>query len=582
MILATAWALAFLPRPMILVCAQVLASAAGQSAPARMPARDSVRLVRRAHSAQSDFEFVHRNHLPVGYDGYRSAPCDAVVGRFYYCSDDGTDGEDSIPAESPNVVRARTRLLSMLDSVGALLPGDDWIAGERVRYRLDAGDTASAVAFARSCGATAWWCAALAGLALHGERDFTRADSAFSAALSAMPEAQRCHWTDIALLLDGPLYHRYRDLDCAGRDSLARRIWWLSAPLYLIGTQDLRTEILSRVTRAAVEANAKGMQGSWGDDMREMMLRYGWDTWYSRIPPAVGSMQPDIVIGHESSPSFNFVPAASAVDSPFTIVSDLFDPKLRTARMRYAPAYLRKLHPLDPQIAIFRRGDSALVVAAFDVSTDSTLAGRELSSGLFLWSGPRYVARTVREDTTTRQVLTGIAAWRPLVIAAEVLARKDRNAARFRVGRELRQQDLANDRSDLLLYAPADSAPHRLEDVLPRALPTSRVRRGEPLGLFWEMYGLSPAGEVIGISLTIARDQEGLFRRAAEALRLARPMTPLSYTWGERPDPQSGIAARAVTVDLSRFPAGRYRVVLTIARKGRSPAVVSREIELVD
>lgn len=581
MIVATA--LALLPRSMIAaMLAQVLASAGPGPGPAHVSARDSARLVRHARSAQSDFEFLHRNYLPAGYGSYRSAPCDAVVGRFYYCSDDGSDGEDSIPTESPRVVRARAHLLSTLDSIGAVLPGDDWVVGERVRYRLDAGDTAAAVAVARSCGATTWWCAALVGLALHEDGDFTRADSAFDAALSAMPSPKRCRWADLSLLLDGPLHDHYRKLDCAGRDSLLRRVWWLSAPLYLVGTEDLRTEILARVTRAEIEAHAQGMQGSWGDDMRELMLRYGWDRWYSRVQPEIGSVMPETVVGHESSPSFNFVPVSAVVDSPFTISPDRFDLRLRTARMRYAPRYLRSLHPLAPQLAVFRRGDSALVVAAFDVSGDTTLAGRDLSSGLFLYADPHDGVRTVREDTATRQVLAATAPWRPLVVGVEVLARKDRNAARIRIGRTLPARRDGISVSDLLLYAPADSAPHRLADVLPVMLATTRVHRRDLLGLFWETYGLAPAGEVVGVSLTIARENEGWLRRAAEALRLTSRGTPLSVRWEEKPEAGSGIASRGVSVDLSRLPAGRYRIDLTITPDRRPPVVVSREMDIVD
>lgn len=580
--LPTAWALGLLPRPMVLaVLAQILASAGGTPATAHVSPRDSVRLVRRAHAAQSDFEWMHRNNLPIGYGGGGgSGYCDVRVGRFCYWPDDGDDS--SVPAEPSRVERARSELLMLLDSLGADVPGDAWIAGQRVRYRIDAGRTADAVAVARSCAASASWCAALSGLALHENGEYAAADSAFAAALAAMPDSERCRWTDISLLLDGALSDRYGKLDCGGRDSLADRVWWLASPLYLVGAPDLRTEILSRVTRAEIEEHARQTQLSWGDDVRELMLRYGWPTWYSREMPTLGSMSEPSIIGHDPSPSFNFLPAGAGVDSPFTIAADRFELNLRTARVRYAPRYLRSLHPLGHQLSIFRRGDSALVVAAFDVSDDTTLAGRELASGLFLWSAPHDGVRSVREDTATRQVLTASTAWRPLVIGVEVLARKDRNGARARIGRVLPPSNGRISLSDLLLYAPADSTPRRLADVLPDVLPTARVRRRAPLGLFWETYGLAPAGEVVGISLTISREHEGWLHRAAQVLRLADRGTPLSVRWNEKPEVGSGIASRGVTVDLSRLSAGQYRVELTVSPDGQAPVVVSRSIDIVD
>ena len=50
--------------------------------------------------------------------------------------------------------------------------GTEWIAGQRVRYLLEAGDEDGAVAAARACRAERWWCAALEGLALHEAQRF--------------------------------------------------------------------------------------------------------------------------------------------------------------------------------------------------------------------------------------------------------------------------------------------------------------------------------------------------------------------------------------------------------------------------
>jgi hypothetical protein len=67
------------------------------------------------------------------------------------------------------VIAARARLLATLDSIGALLPGDRWILGQRVRYFMEAGRPLAADSMAVQCAgrtavsATASWCLALAG-----------------------------------------------------------------------------------------------------------------------------------------------------------------------------------------------------------------------------------------------------------------------------------------------------------------------------------------------------------------------------------------------------------------------------------
>ena len=56
---------------------------------------------------------------------------------------------------------------------------------ERVRFLVDQGSAAAAVAVARRCTADRAWCAQLLGFALHSAGDYRGADSAFDAASAA-------------------------------------------------------------------------------------------------------------------------------------------------------------------------------------------------------------------------------------------------------------------------------------------------------------------------------------------------------------------------------------------------------------
>src|SRR5437016_13133585 len=117
-------------------------------------------------------------------------------------------------------------------SAGASLPGDEWIAGQRVRYLLEDSQPRLAAQVLEQCRAVRSWCEALGGLVQHASGEFAAAESLFSTALADMPEDERCRLSDIAPLLDDKLSDRYRQLDCASRAAFEKRWWWLAQPLY--------------------------------------------------------------------------------------------------------------------------------------------------------------------------------------------------------------------------------------------------------------------------------------------------------------------------------------------------------------
>ena len=225
--------------PLAVSLALQTAPAVRMSAVNAKPARDSIRVFRDAREAQIGFERTRRANLPINNRG-TSGRCDVRVGRFCYWWD---DGEFEIPAELPRTTAARVRLLDRLANAAATLPGDRWIAGQRVRYLVEAGKFDEALEAASACRAEASWCAALAGFALHTSGRFAGADSAYGVALAAMTEADRCRWTDISLLLPDGARKRYDRLACRDRAPLEARFWALSRPLYLTAANDLRTGV---------------------------------------------------------------------------------------------------------------------------------------------------------------------------------------------------------------------------------------------------------------------------------------------------------------------------------------------------
>ncbi|HEX9167004.1 MAG TPA: hypothetical protein VF862_13915, partial [Gemmatimonadales bacterium] len=181
------------PAAMLLLLLAAQLAAPSQSSP------DSARLSREARSAQAAFERARRHLLPVTTAGL--GRCDVRLGRFCYWYD---EGDPPPPLEPLQIAALRERFLVRLDSLAARSPGDAWIAGQRVRYLVEAGRHAEAVEVARACG-DSWRCSAMAGFALHAGRQFPEADSAFGVALAGMSAEQRCQWTDLTPLLEPPV-----------------------------------------------------------------------------------------------------------------------------------------------------------------------------------------------------------------------------------------------------------------------------------------------------------------------------------------------------------------------------------------
>jgi hypothetical protein len=154
---------------------------------------DSQAVLRRAQRAQAEFEWARRARVPVAPTRSTDG-CDESIGRFCYWHD---PTEQAPPPEPASIGAARTRLLRILDSAALALPGDEWIAGQRVRYLVESGADSSALTAARSCRAADWWCAALVGFALHAAGNFAGADSAYAVALRDMPREERCRWNDV-------------------------------------------------------------------------------------------------------------------------------------------------------------------------------------------------------------------------------------------------------------------------------------------------------------------------------------------------------------------------------------------------
>lgn len=540
----------------------------------RVPPPDSARLARSARSAQWSFEAFRRQHLPVGH-GF-SGPCDVRIGRYCYWRGE----EEQPPDEAPEIARRRNELLRVLDSVSRQLPGDPWVAGQRVRYMAEAGRTDDALRFAATeCRAAAAWCAALAGYAEHVAGRFQAADSAYAIALAAMDPEERCRWLDISRIVDDATATRLRTLDCAARATLTRRILEIAAPLYSVSTTDLYTEHLARVTRGQMAERAASPDGeSWADDQRDLTIRYGWSSWYSRSIPTTMSMdaRPSIT-GHDRGKPYNFILPADALGRIGHVTTADWSLDDQRALTGYAPSYARSVHDLPSQVAIFRRGDSTLVVGAWDARRDTTLLGRELVAAIAL-SGDSG-ARVLTRDTSAKAVgrIMGAGVVDSGLVSLELLAVADRRAARVRMGLPPRTAGRIA-LSSLLLYAPSGEPAYNIAAVKDSALASEIIPASRTAGVYWEAYGVRDGGEPVHYSLSVEQVGVSWARRAAERLHLADPTSALRLQWDEVVRPEQGVAGRGVRVDLSRLRGGRYVVTLEVSSANDERASAGKEI----
>ncbi|HST06798.1 MAG TPA: hypothetical protein VLJ83_01415 [Gemmatimonadaceae bacterium] len=534
---------------------------------------DSAQILHQARNKQAAFERRRRQLLPKFSSG--TADHCVIVGRF--CEWHPKYNGDIIPDEGKTIRKARAELLGDLAKAGEAIPGDDWIIGQRIRYLTEGHDT-SAVGVARSCRATRWWCDALLGLTLHVAGNYVAADSAYARALDGMAPPTRCHWMNLAPLLDDDVRGTYKKLPCPEREAIDARIWWVADPLYMVPGNERRTEHYSRVLHTALETSAANTYGSsWGGDLAELTVRFGWAEKWTQEPTQnmIPEEKPNIS-GHEREPGYHFFLTQPPPDSLALITDSVFDMYQFPPREQYSPTYAKGFVRLDAQVARFRRGDSTKVVAAYDVSTD-TIFGKVRFAAAVIASGDDSAPPAITQIDTSpvKNVLTVSAPSKAQIIGVELLAKDSSAAARWRSGfAELPLDSARISVSDLLFVDGAPYLPNGLDDAIAHAHGGTRFRHDQKVGLFWELYGRAPADSALPISLTITPIDEGLLRRAFRALRISPKLSPINIRWQEN-GAAGVLSARSVMLDLSLVPPGKYAVKLEV---GNAPGAMTQRI----
>ncbi len=564
---------------------------------------DLSNVVGAAREAQARFERRRVGHLPVSI-GSSPGACDEHVGRF--CTR-YSEGEWYPKPEATEIVEMRAALLTTLDSLQALDPSSDWIFGQRVWYRAEAGDWNGALDAAEACGPVEpWWCSALRGFAHHGSGRYPEAEAAFDEMLSRMEPERAERWSTPRWPLDGEARELLEDeaRSAGASRPLLARLWALADPLWLVPGNDRRSEHFARWTVTELRDRARNpFLISWGSDLSQLTVRHGWEIGWERSAGRT-ALDGDDVIGHKHPEGRDYMPRGSALRAPWAATADDLQADRNRPRSLYAPAYAPVLLPMAGQLATFPRVGGAVVVATHPLPPDTTLhadhdhprpwmdpadqAVLEDRFGLYLMSVEAGQG-TPRREVTGQGPAQGALALRvdpgEYVVSAERWSPAGRIAGRLRLGLVVRPavEDVAS-LSDLILLRPEPGAggPAVLEDALDRALPGRSLVRGEPFAIGWEVAGLGFRPETLHFELSIEPAGRGLLRRVGDFLRLTQRPRPLGLEWEEPAPGEPGHDFHYLVVDLPDLQVGRYRLVLTLRAPEREEVLSGVEVEILD
>lgn len=545
--------------------------------PAQTAARDSANVHDEARQAQASFELRRRSMLPAGKGN--GGKCDENFGGFCYWY----EGHDApLPEEPPAVNAARRDLLERLAEYAERLPGDDWIAGQRVRYLVEAGDPEEATRVAEACRTPSWWCEALRGMAHHAAGRYAASAAFYDRAYRRMTPAGRCIWEDFSPLYRQGENGRYLNMDCTQRRAMNRQFLWLADPFLGDTVNDLETEIRSRQVMNRLLENAATTYGApFSHGEGDMILRYGWSIRFTKT----GSGNRMQVQGYEPRPAYTVAPEEWwwEPNGPPPPLGPFWDLDAGRPHLRYAPTWIhRMVTPKETQAALFERGDSTLVAAVYPSPGPP-------------WFGPGSLAvLAMARDPNTAPIvhraplrkgiarLIGAAPWRPLLVdvavrdsLADALAR-DRylvEPLRDKMGK------LAFGMSDIL-FLEADTLPTRLEEAVDVALTTTRVPVGANIGIFWEMYGFG-AGPVT-MALLVVEAGKPVDSHLGAVREMPEGKTPLRIDWVDSRERWGDIEASSLGVNLSRLEKGRYQLVVEAKLSNGFTARTVRPFEIFE
>ncbi len=566
---------------------------------------DSSELNKQARNAQASFERLRRRRMK-STPRYLGGSCDERIGRI--CLIHGGDDWTAVP-DPPALVRAREVLLERLDEVAQGIPGDHWVLGQRVYYLAEENRWEEAAELASRCAWDGdWWCRALRGFSYHGMGKYGAALEAFESALVSMPAEQADRWRDPSLVLDSSAEDYIEHQPDSLRAAAWSQVWRLADPLYVVAGNDRLTEHYSRWVMSAIKSKARTPWAmSWGRDLEELTIRYGWERAWERVRPAAGSFQDrGGTVGHQSKDAREVVPPGFVLKEPAAVEPGRWIPEKDKPRSSHAPVYAPDLLEGRGQLAVFSRGETFVLVGATALPDEpiDERGGFSIEPGpppgpddVIPWAVPERseappqiglfliadggMAAEAHVMGRSQGSLSLEAPAGDYLLSLETWSAELGRAGRIRHGLSVDTipPDLAT-LSDLVLLEPRDHLPEDLYHAVPLVRPTTDLTAGERVAVGWELFGLGWEAEQVKYELSLYREGRGFFRRIGSLVGLGGAAKPLRIQWSEPGPHEPGPHFRALNLDLPDIDAGDYLLRLEVSLKGRDPFSVTRAVRL--
>ncbi|MEP6835158.1 MAG: hypothetical protein ABJB74_17355, partial [Gemmatimonas sp.] len=465
-------------------------------------------------------------------------------------ADDAANIDLAIPFTQRQAIRSlRTSLISRISSTLSGNPGDDWIAGQLVRFTYDQNDANRTLVAAARCTSNSAFCAQLSGLAFEQAGNFLAADSVFRIA-DALNDAELleknakkkdapCVSEEVLLLFSLVDNHRLVDAPCERQRTLVQQMWWLTDPLWATPGNERYVAHNSRsihaTLRAAAEYDERFFWNKYagGEALRAMIIRYGWPshTYTSRLMTKDPDTKPvaangassgariprEIVLPEYTFDRTHFMPAFDAIEDPFILNDshyDLYPPVIKEGK-RLAPdqwwpvehykyPYLISALPEGQDVAWRRDSTIRYQLAVDDPLKNLDPAAKGYNTAMLFGgsnaANTRMLDQTELGEGHTLRLATNLKS-QPIVLSAEVLPRTTKETAmRFRYGvrppptlREMKSNEYAVSAPVFLrvpnrdMVLPSDEA-----SVLRLMAGDLAFPATELLALYWESYGFIP------------------------------------------------------------------------------------------
>jgi hypothetical protein len=392
-----------------------------------------------------------------------------------------------------------------------------------------------------------------------------------------MPAAEREAWTDLLPLLPVEAGRAWRRANAAEREALARRMWWLADPLWSEPGNDRWTEHATRWVFHRMQQRARATEGlPWGDDSGELLVRYGRHVWWERYLHGA-AMFPNGLISYVKPRTSEFLPPLAVAMDPARLDGErAWEDDGVPDATRYAAAYAHRFVALPHDLAVFRRGEEAELVAAYAMERDSLPPAPRMRAALVAMAdadAPAIVARAT--GGAPAGALRLRLAPGATVVSLEVREDSTRIVGRWRQALVVQPGGHA---SDLLLLSDAQARPATLDDAAPLVRGSGTVAPGETLAVYWELYDLPPGTDTVGVTLQLVPGQPGWGRRQLEAVGLARAGQAVSMRWDEEAE-GGAIVGRSLGVRLPPdLRPGEYTLEVQVRVPGRPPTVLRRAL----